>query len=191
MFRHILIFLWDQKILQSLTFGLSCFLICLFYDDSLWIETCSYISVTFFFWNRTVVDWRVLSLFCVKNVNTDNDSDSEQVYNFLPWAVTTWRTRDHVATLVLLHIHSWYDVICLEYMLLEIRYREWRKGTWHGVFVVKHRISSEFCTTLCLISKQRVKLRWKWKTMIIDNIWQISCKLYLCNPIMMIIIIIQ
>ena len=153
MFQYILMFLWGEKILQSLTFCLYCFIICfmaIHYESK-----HEAISEWRSFLKQSCL-WRVLSLFCVKNVNTDNDNDSEQVYNSLPWAVTTWRTSDHVATLVLLHIHSWYDVTCLGYILLEIRYTEWRKGIDTGVFVVKHRNSSDFCTTLCIISKQQV-----------------------------------
>ena len=101
----------DEKNLPSLTFGLSCFLICLFYDDSLRTETRSCIRVKFFFFFK--IQLSLTDAFCLyfvcKNVNTDNNNDSGQVYNFLPWAVTTWSTRDHLATLILLHIHSWYD----------------------------------------------------------------------------------
>jgi len=131
------------------------------------------------FWNRAVFGWCVLSLFCVKKVNIDNDNDSQQVENFLPRAVTTWPTRDHLATLILLHIHSSCDVICLGYILLEIRYTEWRKWTCQAFFfVVKHRKSNDVCTTLYIISLQRVKLWWQWKTMRLANIWQIACTFF-------------
>jgi len=76
---HILMFLRDEKNLPSLTFGLSYFL----YLFVLWRfnmnrKTKLYQSEVLF-WNRVIFDWCVLSLFCVQNVNTDNNNDSEQV----------------------------------------------------------------------------------------------------------------